>query len=119
MIVVISFISCDKDDDETKPKNEFIGTSWTATDDIAEAIYGGTCTTTIEFINETECQEIEIRESDASIPGTDVEQGTYTYDGNEVVWTVDDITITGTATGNVLETNMGTISGGNRVYIKD
>jgi len=119
ILISVLFLSCSKEDGATEPEknNMFIGTSWIADNDIASLIYGKGCTTTIEFISETECQKIDYIPS-GLFSGTDVEKGTYYYDGNTVTWTIDKNTITGTASGSVLNTNMGTVSGGKRVYRK-
>lgn len=119
-LISVLFFSCSKEDDNPEPenKNMFIETSWIADDDIASLIYGDGCTTTIEFITETECQEINYIPNGV-FSGTDVKKGTYTYDGNTVTWTIDEITITGIASGSILNTDMGTISGGKRIYSKN
>jgi len=115
-LISVLFFSCSKDDNT--PNNKFIETSWIADDDIASVIYGKGCTSTIEFISESECQEINYIPS-GIFSGTDVEKGTYTYIGNTVTWTVGKITITGTLSGSILNTDMGTLAGGKRVYRKN
>jgi hypothetical protein len=116
IILLACLAGCKKDNTE---QNIFIGTKWTATDDIAELIYGKTCTTSIEFLTEITCQEIEIRRGMTFGSGTFITQGTYTANGNSVSWVIGTITINGIASGSVLKTDMGTIAGGKRVYTKD
>ncbi|MEN6422290.1 MAG: hypothetical protein ABFD76_10120 [Smithella sp.] len=116
--LVSILISCSKDDSDEN-LNLYLGTSWTAQDDIAELIYGKTCTTTIEFLTETTCQEINVRTGMPIFSGTFTDTGTYYLKGDSVCWTIGEITITGKATGSALNTNMGTIKGGKRVYIKN
>ncbi|KGN89691.1 hypothetical protein HQ45_06810 [Porphyromonas crevioricanis] len=56
LVGLVAFSGCSKDE----PTNLFKGTKWTAPDDIAEMIYGGTCTTSIEFLTDSKCQEIRV-----------------------------------------------------------
>ncbi len=100
-------------------QNKFLGTKWTATDDIAEVIYGRTCTTSIEFLTETNCQQIDIRRGMSFGSGTFTSQGAYTANGDSVTWVVGKLKILAKASGSVLNTSMGTIAGGKRVYTKD
>lgn len=115
LLIALAF-SCKKD---VKPKNQYLNTSWTTTDDIAEFLYGPTCTTTIEFLTETTCQQINIRKTKGFGTGTTTEQGTYTIKNDSVYWKIDKLVIGGIAKGSVLNTNMGRIDGGKRVYKKD
>lgn len=79
-------ISCKKEEPypkETKTTvitNPIVNTSWKSPDIVANIIYGSGCTTTIEFLSETSCQEIKYRTS----RGTDVYTGTYSYNGGNV-----------------------------------
>ncbi|HHX67814.1 MAG TPA: hypothetical protein GX708_07140 [Gallicola sp.] len=61
---------------EVEPKNNYANTKWTAVDDIAELIYGKTCTTSIEFFDDFTCQEINKRIGMKFGAGTYVEEGT-------------------------------------------
>jgi len=115
LLVTLAF-SCKKD---VKPNNPYLGTSWTTTDDIAEFLYGPTCTTTIEFLTDNTCQQINIRKTKGFGSGTTTEQGTYIIRNDSVYWKIDKNVIGGIAKGSVLNTNMGKISGGKRVYTKD
>lgn len=115
-ICLFFILSCSK---ENIGKNQYKGTSWTATDDISELIYGKTCTTTIEFLTENTCQEIEIRNVKGFGAGTFVTPGTYVIKNDSAFWTIDKLTIGGIIKGSVLSTNMGRVIGGKRVYTKD
>ena len=118
-LISLLFVSCSKDNNpDLEIKNIFIDTSWTADDDIASLIYGKGATTTIEFITETECQEIGYRPNSV-FSKTIVEKGTYTYKGKTVTWTVGESSITGTASGSILSTNMNTMAGEKRIYKKN
>ena len=115
------FVCCSSDNEDIGGggANNLIGTKWTAQDDIAEFIYGKTCTTTIEFLDKNNCQEINIRKGMKIGAGTFTESGTYTIKGDSVIWTVDKRTIGGKVTGSTMTTTMKTISAGQRVYLKD
>ena len=118
LIITPVIISCQEDvDPEPVNENQFTGTKWTAQDDIASLIYGPGCTTTIEFLTEDECQQIDIIPT-GSFAGTEVELGSYSYNGDSVSWTVANHTISGKVTGSVITTTMGTVNGGQRIYTK-
>ena len=120
-VIAAMVAGCAKEKEEEKQPtltDELIGTKWTAVDDIAELIYGKTCTTSIEFLTETKCQEINIRKT-SLLPGTFIEEGTWRTKNDSVYFTVGKITIGGVVSGSVLKTNMGTVSGGKRNYTKD
>lgn len=123
LMSVLVFAGCSTEtkqiEKEVVPENNYADTRWTAVDDIAELIYGKTCTTTIEFFDDFKCQEINKRTGMSFGAGTYVEEGTYKLKGDSVSWTIGKTTITGKAKGSVLMTNMGTISGGKRNYNKD
>lgn len=108
------FMSCSSDDDNKTVVNNYKNTSWTATDDIAEIIYGKPCTTTIEFLTETTCQEINKRKTT-----TQIQESTYYIKNDSVFWKSGNATIGAIAVGSVLKSNMGTIAGGKRVYTKN
>ncbi len=108
--------SCSKDDDE--PTNKLVGTSWTAPDDIASFLYGDGCTTTVEFLTNTECQELEFYPRGFH-EGTEVFEGTYTIKGDSVFWTANEHDWKGKISGSVIVTTMKTMSGGFRTYIKN
>jgi len=111
---------CSKSENEPEViKNDYANTKWTATDDIAELIYGKTCTTTIEFFEDYTCQEINKRVGMKFGAGTFVEPGTYKLKKDSIYWTIGKNTIGGIAKGSVLATNMGTVSGGKRTYTKE
>ncbi|PLK44375.1 hypothetical protein [Emticicia sp. TH156] len=116
LILVVLTFACKKD---VKPKNPYVGTSWTATDDIAEFLYGPTCTTTIEFMSGDKCQQIDIRKTKGFGSGTNTQQGTYYVKNDSVYWKIDKTQIGGIAVGGVLNTNMGKVAGGKRVYTRD
>ncbi|MDR0414014.1 MAG: hypothetical protein LBH84_01175 [Prevotellaceae bacterium] len=59
-----------------------------------------------------------IRDTKNFFSGTDVENGTYTFKGDSVFLEIENSSISGKATGSVLTTNMGTISGKKRIYTK-
>lgn len=109
LIILLFCISCKKEN-----INPYIGTSWTAIDDVAELIYGKTCTTTIEFLTETSCQRINIRDVKGYGSGTFVKQGTYTIKSDSVFWNVDGSNYAGIIQGSVLS-----IAEGRRIYKKD
>lgn len=120
IVAMIAFAGCEKKDDAPEMKNnDYANTSWTAPDDIAELIYGKTCTTTIEFFDDYTCQEINKRVGMSFGSGTFVNQGTYKISNDSVYWTVGKTAIGGIAKGSVLTTNMGTIAGGKRAYTKN
>ena len=120
IVAMVALVGCEKENDTPEVEiNHYANTSWTAPDDIAELIYGKTCTTTIEFFNDFTCQEIDIRIGMKFGAGTFVEEGTYRINNDSVYWTIGDRTIRGIAKGSVLTTSMGTIAGGKRVYTKD
>lgn len=119
LIAIVLFASCEKD--ETKPKNELIGTSWTAPNPIAEMIYGGTCTTTIEFLNDSECQIIEKKVNTWLSEGTEVFPGTYEiYSNNDSVkWEADDKVTKGRISGSIIITNHLDLNGNPIIFTKD
>lgn len=118
--LAVIFFSCDKKQDEPEiVKNSYANTKWTASDDIAELIYGKTCTTTIEFFEDYTCQELNKRVGMKFGAGTFVESGTYRLKNDSVYWTVGTSTIGGIAKGSALSTNMGTVAGGKRIYTKE
>lgn len=116
------FFSCEKDGPIEKEPiivDQFVGTSWIAVNDIAELIYGGKCTLTIEFLGNGACQEIDERSSGSLFgPSLKVNLGTYTFKNDSVTWRVGDRTISGLKSGSVITTNMGTVNGGKRIYQK-
>jgi len=114
-IIIIAY-GCQSNDPVELSK--YIGTKWTANDDISKLVYGGVCTTTIEFLTESTCQEINVRSGSASFPGTYLVNGTCKINGDSVSWTTKTGTIKGKITGSVLKTTMGTLAGGFRVYTK-
>jgi hypothetical protein len=116
ILILSTFVSCKKDDPIL---NNFKGTSWTAPNDIAQLIYGGECTTTIEFLTDNTCQEIETIKGTSFFNKTTVTAETYTYKNDSVSWTSGKIKISGKITGSILSTDMGTLSGGKRIYTKN
>lgn len=76
--MVFAFVSCNGDDDEPIKKNSFNGTSWNVYDEIASIIYGSGCTTTIEFISDTECQKIDYIPN-GIFSGTTVDKGAFIH----------------------------------------
>ena len=64
LLIGLIALGCSKSEDksEDSSKLNLKGTKWTATDDIAELLYGKTCTTTIEFIDDKNCQTIDVRD---------------------------------------------------------
>jgi len=124
MIVSAMIAGCSKGSTEESTEktptltDKLIGTKWTAIDDIAELIYGRTCTTSIEFLTETKCQQINIRKTNF-LPGTFIEEGTWRTKGDSLYFTIKSRTIGGVVSGSVLQTNMNTVSGGKRNYTKD
>lgn len=113
-------ISCDDAGviEEEKIVDSFVGTIWEARDDIAEVIYGNGCTTSIEFLGSGACQTIDIHPSFFGGISTKVIPGTYTFKGDSVAWTEGETKISALRTGSVLNSSMGTIAGGKRIYIK-
>ncbi len=112
-------ISCKEKEGEEEKQNNYANTSWTAIDDIAEFIYGGNCTTTIEFYEDFSCQEIDKRTGGLFGGNTSTELGTYILSNDSVYWTIGKITIGGIAKGSVMTTNISKMSGGTRIYTKD
>ena len=88
MLTALVTLSCSKNEDkkEEKATNPLIGTKWTTEDYIAELIYGKTCTTSIEFLDETRCQTINVRKTTYITSGTDVIEGVYQVKGDSVFW---------------------------------
>lgn len=107
-LAVILFISCSKSDDDggtPEPQNQFKGTSWVSDDPIMIILYGKGSTRTIEFLTDTTCQEISFILS-GPMAGTKAKKGTYTHNGDNVVWTVDGKTTTAKRSGSLLETTV-------------
>lgn len=121
-LMIVLLAACGKDE-ETSPKEEnpIIGTSWTAPDEIAEFIYGGNCSQTIEFFADSKCQKIEIIEGTRNFDKTEVFEGTYElYSNNDSVrWTANDRTEKGRISGSVIIMTMKTSTGGNVTYVKN
>lgn len=112
-IILISVIclavltSCKKED-----INPLIGTKWTAPDALAHIIFGGICTTSIEFLTETTCQEIDLFGT-----ATFIEQGLYKHWADSVSWTIKTTTIKGKISGSVILSDDYNL-GSNKVYTK-
>jgi hypothetical protein len=120
LFLLLPFVfSCS--DDGTTSSNLLVGTKWKAVDDISEFIYGKTCTTTIEFLDNENCQTIDIRTGMKFGSGTFVTPGTYTLKQDSVIWTEEgsEIIMRGKISGSTITTTMGTISMGNRIYVKE
>lgn len=103
-LAVILFVSCSKSDDDggsPEPQNQFVGTSWISDHPVLIIIYGKGSTSTIEFLTDNICQEIDYRASQM-FGKTKITEGTYTYNGNTVTWTIDNVTTTATRSGSVL-----------------
>ncbi|MDR2057637.1 MAG: hypothetical protein LBP83_05040 [Dysgonamonadaceae bacterium] len=123
LLLMLPFaFSCSDDGDDNAPKNALIGTKWTTTDDIAEMLYGKTCTTTIEFLDNSNCQTIDIRKGMNYGSGTFITPGTYTIKQDSVFWTEEgsDNTMKGKISGSTITTTMRLVNmSGYRVYIKE
>lgn len=121
-LMVVVLAACGKDE-ETAPNeiNPLVGTSWTAPDEIAEFIYGGNCSQTIEFFADSKCQKIEIIEGTRNFDKTEVFEGTYElYSNNDSVrWTANERTERGKVSGSVIIMTMKTSTGGNVTYVKN
>ena len=115
-------LGCSKSEDknENSSKLNLKGTKWTATDDIAELIYGKTCTTSIEFIDDKNCQTIDVRDVRGFGSGTFVEKGIYEVKGDSVFWSKGDDKLTnkGRVSGSVLTTKQRTHKTSNVIYTK-
>lgn len=118
VIATVVLSGCTKDNEELAD-SLLKGTSWTARDDIAEMIYGKTCTTTIEFIDNRNCKEIDKRVGMIYGAGTFVETGTYFMKADSVVFTINNLTYRGKVSGSTMTTSISTIGGGKRVYTKN
>lgn len=119
LVITTLLVGCGKDD-EGQAGSPLKGTSWTATDDIAELLYGKTCTTTIEFLDNENCQQIDKRVGMKYGAGTFVKAGTYYMKADSVIFTVDGSTTRGKVTGSTIVTTMRNISfSGQRTYTKD
>lgn len=117
LIPLLTNMSCFK---ETIKNSRYIGTKWTTSDDVSESVYGKNCTTTIEFLNLTNCQVIDRREvKNSNLSGIFVKEGFYKIKGDSVFWTINNVTTGGIVRGSVMVTNAKTITGGNRVYSKN
>ena len=114
LIVFATIISsCKKDD--SAPANNFINTKWTAPDDIAKLIYGGTCTASIEFVSDTKCQFITQRVGGILGNINVSQQYNYTFSADSVFcdkWKAK-------VSGSIMVSNIKTIAGGQRTYIKE
>lgn len=114
LTLLVAVSSCDKE--EVMPQSKLIGTKWTADDDIGALFWGKGATTTIEFLNSTECQRLN-KYKVVNTFSVDVKKGTYTFDGETVVWKIGDIVVEGKLSGSVIMTKEG--FGNNRVYTKE
>ena len=123
LMAVSAITSCSKSDDkkEETSKLNLVGTKWTATDDIAELIYGKTCTTSIEFLDDKNCQTIDVRDVRGFGSGTYVEKGIYEVKGDSVFWSKGDDKLTkrGRVSGSVITTKTRTNKTSNVIYTKD
>lgn len=121
-LMVVLLAACGKDE-ETAPNeiNPLVGTSWTAPDEIAEFIYGGNCSQTIEFFENSKCQKIKIIEGTRNFDKVEVFEGTYElYSNNDSVrWTANERTERGKISGSVIIMTMKTSTGGNVTYVKN
>lgn len=108
LLIGLIALGCSKSEDkkEDSSKLNLKGTKWTAIDDIAELLYGKTCTTTIEFIDDKNCQTIDIRDVRGFGSGTFVEEGIYEVRGDSVFWSKGDKKLDnkGRVSGSVLKT---------------
>lgn len=120
-VSILMLASCSKDEDAEPEVNPLVGTSWTAPDEIAEFIYGGNCSQTIEFFADSKCQKIEIVEGTRNFDKTEVFEGTYElYSNNDSVrWTANERTERGKVSGSVIIMTMKTSTGGNVTYVKN
>lgn len=122
LLVGLIAFGCSKSEDksEDSSKLNLKGTKWTATDDIAELLYGKTCTTTIEFIDDKNCQTIDIRDVRGFGSGTFVEKGIYEVKGDSVFWSKGDDKLDnkGRVSGSVLTTKQRTHKTSNVIYTK-
>ena len=122
LIIGLIALGCSKSEDknEDSSKLNLKGTKWTATDDIAELLYGKTCTTTIEFIDNQNCQTIDVRDVRGFGSGTLVEKGIYEVKGDSVFWSKGDnkLNNTGRVSGSVLTTKQRTHKTSNVIYTK-
>ena len=124
LMAMFAIASCSKNDDKKNEtsKLNLVGTKWTATDDIAELIYGKTCTTSIEFIDDKNCQTIDIRNVRGFGSGTEVRAGIYEVKGDSVFWSDRDknkIDNKGRVTGSIITTKQRTNKTSNVIYTKD
>jgi hypothetical protein len=123
LFLVLSFVfACSGDENENDPKNVLIGTKWTATDDIAEMFYGKTCTTSIEFLDDSNCQTIDIRTGMKYGSGTFVTPGTYTIKQDSVFWTEkgSENRMKGKVSGSVITTTISLVNlSGYRNYVRE
>ncbi len=106
-LLFVTILGCSKESPETDT-NPVVGTSWEAPDEIAEIIYGGTCTSVLEFLTSSQCQEIDKKNGAVR----QLTSGTYTYSNNKVTVTlVGETVFTGTISGSVMTTTRGTPTG--------
>jgi hypothetical protein len=120
ILIVALLAGCSKDED-TEPKDELAETIWTAPNPIAQLIYGGECTLTVEFFGNSECQVIDRIENAGFSNRTDVFEGTYEiYSNNDSVkWVTDDGTVKGRISGSVIQTTHFDLTGSAIVYTKE
>ena len=106
-LLFVAIIGCSKESPEPET-NPVIGTSWEAPDEIADIIYGRTCTSVLEFLTNSQCQEIDKKNGAVR----KLTAGTYTYSNSKVtVALVGETVFTGTISGSVMTTTRGTPSG--------
>ncbi len=103
-ITAISLTGCDKGEDGNKPEslNIFKGTSWTAPDPVGELLWGKGATTTIEFLDDTNCQQVDFRPGVFILDPYEITQGTYSVNGNTATWIIEERETTGTISGTML-----------------
>lgn len=113
LILIISLFSCKKENSLKENSNPLMGTKWTGPDALAHIFYGGVCTTSVEFLTETTCQEIDNYNT-----YTNVDQGTYKHWADSVSWTIKTTTIKGRISGSLILSDVYDLGTTNRIYTK-
>jgi len=120
-VLIVAFLAGCSKDEETATKNDMAGTSWTAPNPIAELVYGGDCTLTVEFFGGSECQIIDKIENAGFANRTKVYEGTYElYSNNDSIkWEANDRIVKGRISGSIIESNNYDLTGSAIVYLKN
>lgn len=125
LITSLFFFACspagsEQEEDEQKPKNPMIGTSWEANDGISTLIWGSSISR-LEFLDAYNFQDVSITKGSVR----KIDKGTYTYNTGNVFLLYPkyhsdgkDMNILGKISGSFMTTNRGTLPSGTMTYQK-